>query len=74
MKIDVVIEDRDGTPLEIGDTVELFDWVCVKVSLGTTVISWDPDEGRVSCLPCLIDDANDFWTKALPRCRKVNVT
>ncbi len=73
MKIDVKMNDRDGKPLEIGDSVELFDWghgLAVS-SLGTAKIIWDYDEGRVSCDPMIVENSYDFWTKALPRSRKL---
>ena len=76
MKIEIKKTDRFGKPLEIGDTVELFDWgstaVCQQ-SLGTATLTWDSHEGRVSSDPVIVEDAYDFWTKALPRCVKANV-
>lgn len=71
MKIEVEIKDRDGNPIEIGDSVELFDWGGVGRSLGVVEIVWDSTEGRVSSIPDPVQDAYDFWSKALPRCRKV---
>lgn len=71
MKIDIEKKDRTGTPLEIGDKVELYDWGRTPNLIGIVEIVWDVDEGRVSCDPTLVEDAYDFWTKALPRCRKV---
>lgn len=74
MKIEVEIKDRDGNPIEIGDSVELFDWGGVGRSLGVVEIVWDSTEGRVSSIPDPVQDACDFWSKALPRCRKVGQT
>jgi hypothetical protein len=76
MKIEVEIKDRDGNPIEIGDSVELFDWdgedrLGVR-PLGVVVeVVWDNVEGRVSSIPDPVQDAYEFWSKALPRCRKV---
>lgn len=74
MKIETTMKDRDGRDIEIGDSVELFDWGHTSSgngSLGIVKVIWDVDEGRVSCEPCIVEDAYDFWTKALPRSRKV---
>ena len=30
-------------------------------------------EGRVSTEPCIVEDPYYFWTKALPRCEKINL-
>ncbi len=67
-------EKRDfyGKSLEIGDLVELYDWGAERKSLGIVELVWDVDEGRVSCFPLIIEDAYDFWTKALPCCVKIN--
>jgi len=74
MKIEIEKTDRFGKPLEIGDTVELFDWGVGgdQLSLGVVTLIWDVDDGRVSCDPMVVEDAYDFWTKALPRCVKAN--
>ncbi len=71
MKIEAKMNDRNGIPLNIGDTVELFNWGSGFQSLGMVKLYWDSDEGRVNCNPCIVEDAYDFWTKALPRCQKV---
>ncbi len=70
MKIEVLMKDKDGNPIEIGDKVELFNWGREERSLGIVEIIWDIDEGRVSCSPTIVEDSYDFWTKALPRSRK----
>jgi len=72
MQIEARMNDRNGTPLNIGDKVELFNWgFRDKESLGIVTLCWDIDEGRVNCDPCIVGDAYDFWTKALPRSQKV---
>jgi hypothetical protein len=71
MKILTEITDRNGVSLELGDVVDLLNWGVEGESLGLTQIIWDVDQGRVSCDPLLVEDPYDFWTKALPRCKKV---
>ena len=73
MNINVDITDRNGFPISIGDTVELFDWGGDNKSLGIVTVSWDSSEGRVSCTPNIVDDAYDFFTKALPRSVKIGI-
>jgi len=63
--------DFYGKRLEIGDLVELYNWGAGGESLGIVELVWDVDEGRVSCVPLIVEDAYDFWTKALPRCVKI---
>lgn len=72
MNIQIDKKDREGNQLEIGDKVELFDWGDKYESLGVAELVWDNDDGRVSCDPQMNIDAYDFWTKAIPRCRKVS--
>ncbi len=68
MIIDVPVTDRNGTPLRLGDKIELFDWGADPArSLGVVTLCWDEDEGRITCYPLAVEDAYDFWTKALPR-------
>jgi hypothetical protein len=71
MKLDIKVTDKDKNPIEIGDSVELFDWGTCKKSLGFVKIVWCASEGRISSDPCLVEDPYDFFTKALPNCRKV---
>ena len=71
MKLDIQVKDSNGFDLHLGDYVELVDWGKGESSLGITEIIWDDKEGRISCRPLLIEDAYDFFTKALPRSRKV---
>lgn len=73
MFIDFDVRDKNGVPINIGDTVELFDWGGDHKSLGKTVIAWDSSEGRLSCTPNIVDDAYDFFSKALPRCIKIDI-
>ena len=73
MEIEVKMNDRNEKPIEIGDHVELFDWGQQPNCLGIVEVIWDADEGRVSCNPCIVEDAHDFWTKALPRSCKVQI-
>ena len=76
MKIEIQKMDRLGNSLEIGDQVELFDWGAQshrQKQLGVVTLVWDEDDGRVSCDPVLVEDPNDFWTKALPNCVKIFV-
>jgi hypothetical protein len=71
MNIEFVITDRHGANLEIGDCIEIFNWGKEGESLGQAQLIWDEDEGRVSTTPCIIDDAYDFWKKAIPNCKKL---
>lgn len=71
MKIETPVFDRNGTPLEIGDTLDIYDWGGKCEKIGTAVLSFDEDEGRISTIPVVVEDAYDFWTKALPRSIKV---
>lgn len=78
MVIKVDLKDRNGATLELGDMVELFDWSFYHrtepVSLGIAELRSDKSEGRLSCNPTIVEDAYDFYTKALPICVKVNTT
>ena len=71
MQINIQKKDRNGTELNIGDTIDLYDWGANGEKLATVKIVFDQDEGRVTTEPCIIDDGYDFWTKALPRSEKV---
>lgn len=71
MNIQVEVKDRNGNKIHIGDFIEIFDWAKSAKSLGIAQVIFDEDEGRVSCWPVLVEDSYDFWTKALPRSRKV---
>jgi len=71
MNIDIVKTDRNGTNLEIGDFVDLYDWGKDHTLIGRVQLEFDEDEGCVTCNPCMIADQYDFWTKALPNCEKV---
>lgn len=70
MQLTINLTDKDNYPIDIGDSVRLFDWGNDKKLLGITQIVWDSNEGRISCNPCLVEDPYDFFTKALPNCRK----
>jgi len=41
MQINVKINDRNGSPIEIGDSVELFDWGRSEKSIGVVEIVWE---------------------------------
>lgn len=71
MRIETKMKDKNGIELNIGDTINLYDWGGSHSKIGTCVIVFDESEGRVSTEPCLIEDAYDFWSKALPRSEKV---
>ena len=73
MNIVVNKSDRNGQSLNIGDTVDLYDWGGGNNKLATVVLIFDDVEGRVSTEPCIVEDPYDFWTKALPRCEKINL-
>ena len=68
MKILINKTDKNGNELNIGDIVTLFDWGGDGKQLGIVELIWDDDEGRISSTPCIVEDAYDFWCKALPRC------
>lgn len=70
MQISVTVMDRDGNELNIGDMIQLYDWDGTNKALGFGTIIWDADEGRINTEPCIVEDAHDFWTKAIPRCKK----
>jgi len=70
MKINIELKDRDGNELKLGDKIELFDWgLKQKDSIGIATLSFD--DGRITTIPELVEDHYDFWSKALPGCRKV---
>lgn len=71
LQISVEMTDRNGADIALGDVIELFDWGRNPRSLGTATLIWDDDEGRVSTEPVIVEDAYDFWCKALPRCQKI---
>jgi hypothetical protein len=71
MKIEIEVKDRDGNDINIGDKVEIYDWGVRKTPMGIVEIIWDVDTGSVSCQPQIVDDPYDFWSKALPRSRKI---
>lgn len=71
MTINVLAQDRNHNNLEIGDTVELFDWGS-GISLGIVTICFDFKKGCISSDPCIVDDTYDFWTKCLPLYRKLS--
>jgi len=71
MKINIDLKDRDGNNLELGDEIELYDWGRNATFLGKATLEWDADEGRISCDPRIIEDAYDFISYAIPRCRKI---
>lgn len=73
LHIQMQLYDRDGLPIELGDWVELFDWGASKKSLGLTKITWDHSSGRVRGEPDIVEDPYDFFSKALPRCRRMIV-
>jgi hypothetical protein len=73
MNINVDITDRNGSPINMGDSVELFDWGGAHNSLGIVTVVWDSSEGRISSTPNIVDDAYDFFTKALPRSIKIGI-
>ena len=73
MNIVVNKSDRNGQSLNIGDTVDLYDWGGGNNKLATVVLIFDDVEGRVSTEPCIVEDPYDFWTKALSRCEKINL-
>ena len=73
MNIVVNKSDRNGQSLNIGDTVDLYDWGGGNNKLATVVLIFDDVEGRVPTEPCIVEDPYDFWTKALPRCEKINL-
>lgn len=73
MQLSVDMKDRDGNDLKIGDLIHMYDWGGSHDSIGTAQIVWNSDEGRISTEPCLVEDPYDFWTKAIPRCTKINL-
>jgi len=72
MKIEIYLNDKNGEPINFGDTIELFNWsINDKYSLGTAELIWNNDEGRIDTMPSLVDDPYDLVTKCLPNCIKV---
>ena len=73
MVIEVNKTDRNGNSLNIGDTIDIYDWGKEPVKIATVTLIFDDVEGRISSEPCVVNDAYDFWTMALPRCQKINL-
>ena len=73
MDINITKKDRNGNDLQLGDTVDVYDWGGEGTKIGTAKLTWCNDKGRVCLEPNLVEDPYDLWTKALPRSEKVIV-
>jgi hypothetical protein len=76
MQVNINVVDCNGNELEIGDFVDLYDWGYNSSNklLGRVEIIFDDTTGTITCEPDLINDNYDFWSKALPKCKKVENT
>ena len=70
MIIELNITDKDGDELNIGDKIELYDWGVSRDFLGIGELIFCSDEGRLTTKPEIVEDAYDFYTKALKYCKK----